>query len=113
MGVGDPPGMAITHAIASGMGGMRTAGDLVARMQMSRGMRIDEAKAYVAEKLGISTLELVDPIVMSEIREELNIGLVTPLPKRAVGIEAKFRIAELLGIEINCVKCFREKAGIV
>ena len=105
--------MAITHAIASGMGGMRTAGDLVARMQMSRGMRTDEAKAYVAEKLGISTLELVDPIVMSEIREELNIGLVTPLPKRAVGIEAKFRIAELLGIEINCVKCFSEKAGTV
>ena len=112
MGVGDPPGMAITHAIASGMGGMRTAGDLVARVQMSRGMRIQEAKTYVAEKLGISTLELVDPIVMSEIREELNIGLVTPLPKRAGGIEAKFRIADVLGVDINCVTCFKEKAGI-
>lgn len=76
-----------------------------------RGMRIEEAKAYVADKLGISTLELVAPVVMSEIREELNIGLVTPLPKRAGGIEAKFRIAQLLGIEINCVKCFKEKAG--
>jgi dimethylamine--corrinoid protein Co-methyltransferase len=104
--------MAITHAIASGMGGMRTAGDLVARVQMSRGMRIEEAKAYVAEKLGISTFELIDPIVMSEIREELNIGLVTPLPKRAEAIEAKFRIAEVLGIDINCVKCFKEKTGI-
>ncbi|MBC8442201.1 MAG: hypothetical protein H8D87_21250, partial [Deltaproteobacteria bacterium] len=31
--------MAITHAQASGMGGMRGAGDLVARMQMSKGMR--------------------------------------------------------------------------
>ena len=103
--------MAVTHAIASGMGGMRTAGDLVARMQMSRGMRIEEAKAYVADKLGISAFELADPVVMSEIREELNLGLVTPLPKRAGGIEAKFRIAEILGIEINCVKCFREKAG--
>jgi dimethylamine--corrinoid protein Co-methyltransferase len=110
--VGDPPGMAITHAIASGMGGMRTAGDLVARVQMSRGVRIEEAKAYVANKLGVSTLELVDPIVMSEIREELNIGLVTPLPKRAGGIEAKFRIAEVLGIDINCVKCFKEKTGV-
>jgi dimethylamine--corrinoid protein Co-methyltransferase len=112
VGVGDPPGMAVTHAIASGMGGMRTAGDLVARMQMSRGMRIDEAKAHVAEKLGVSTLELVDPIIMSEIREEMDIGLVTPLPKRSAGIEAKFRIADALGIEINCVKCFREKTGI-
>ncbi len=46
--MGDPLGMAISHAIASGMGGMRTAGDLVARMQMTRGMRIQEAKAYVA-----------------------------------------------------------------
>jgi hypothetical protein len=104
--------MAVAHATASGMGGMRTAGDLVARMQMARGMRIKDAKAYVADKLGISTLDLVDPIVMSEIREELGIGLVTPLPKRAAGIEAKFRIAEILGIEINCVKCFKEKAGI-
>ena len=105
--------MHVAHAIASGMGGMRTAGDLVARMQMSRGMRIEEAKAYVADKLGVSTLELVDPVVMSEIREELNIGMVMPLPKQANGMAAKFRIAELLGIEINCVKCFREKAGTV
>lgn len=104
--------MAVTHAIASGMGGMRTAGDLVARVQMSRGMRTEEAKAYVAEKLGVSTLELVDPIVMSEVREELNIGLVTPLPKRAGAIEAKFRIADVPGVDINCVKRFREKAGV-
>jgi dimethylamine--corrinoid protein Co-methyltransferase len=104
--------MAITHAIASGMGGMRTAGDLVARVQMSRGMRTEEAKTYVADKLGISTLELVDPIIMSEIREEFDIGLVTPLPKRAGGIEAKFRIADVLGVEINCVKRFREKSGM-
>ncbi|MBS4024304.1 MAG: [dimethylamine--corrinoid protein] Co-methyltransferase, partial [Clostridia bacterium] len=46
--------MAITHALASGMGGIRTSGDLVARMQMSRGMRINDAKEYVAGKLGVS-----------------------------------------------------------
>ena len=51
MGVGDPFGMAITHAVASGMGGMRAAGDLVARMQIARGMKIDQAKKYVADKL--------------------------------------------------------------
>ena len=85
----------------------------MARMQMARGMRIDEAKNYVAEKLGISTLELTDPVVMTEIREDMNIGLVTPLPKRAGGMEAKFRIAEVLGIEVNSVTRFKEKAGIV
>jgi len=103
--------MAITHAIASGIGGMRTAGDLVARMQMSRGMRIEEAKKYVADKLGVSLLDLVDPVVMSEVREDLNIGMVTPLPGRAKGIEAKFRIAELLDVEINCVNRFMDRSG--
>ena len=103
--------MACTHAIASGMGGMRTAGDLVARMQIARGMRIKEAKAYVAGKLGISTLDLSDPIVMTEVREDLDIGLVTPAPGKAAGIEAKFRIAELLEIEINCVNRSRTKMG--
>ena len=103
--------MAITHAIASGIGGMRTAGDLVARMQMSRGMRIEEAKKYVADKLGVSLLDLVDPVVMSEVREDLNIGMVTPLPGRAKGIEAKFRIAKLLDVEINCVNRFMDRSG--
>ena len=39
MGVGDPLGMACSHALASGTGGMRTAGDLVGGRQMTRGMR--------------------------------------------------------------------------
>ncbi len=52
--------MASTHALASGMGGMRTAGDLVARMQMTRGMRLPQAKQYVADKLGCSVLDLSD-----------------------------------------------------
>ena len=93
--------MAITHAIASGMGGMRTAGDLVARVEMTRGMKIKEAKNYVASKLGASIIDLSDPLKMGEMREDLKIGLVTPLPGRPFGIEAKFRIAELLGIKIT------------
>lgn len=92
MGVGDPLGMAITHAVASGMGGM----------QMARGMRIQEAKAYVADKLKIGVSDLTDPVIMAEIREDLRLGDVTPLPGCAKGIEAKFRIAEVLGIDINC-----------
>ena len=111
MGVGDPFGMAIAHGIASGMGGIRTAGDLVARLQMSRGMKIREAKAYVADKLGISVMDISDPVVMSEVREELNIGRVNAMPRVTKGIDAKFRIAEILGIEINCVSRFKTLIG--
>ena len=101
--------MALTHAHASGMGGMRAAGDLVARVQMARGMRIQQAKSYVADRLGTAVSELADPVIMSEVREDLQIGAVTPLPGCAKGIEAKFRIAEVLGIDINCVQRFKDK----
>lgn len=110
--MGDPLGMAITHAIASGMGGIRTAGDLVARMQMTRGMKIKEAKEYVAKRLSVSVIDLSDPLMMTELREELGLGLVTPFPDRPIGIEAKFRIADILGIDINCVNRFKQRSGI-
>ena len=112
MGAGDPIGMAISHAIASGMGGMRAAGDLVARMQMTRGMKIDEAKKYVADKLSVSVTDLTDPVIMTEVREDLDIGSISPLPGCAKGIEAKLRIAEVLGIDINCVRRFKARASI-
>lgn len=101
--------MAISHALASGMGGMRAAGDLVARMQMTRGMKINEAKAYVADKLSISISDLADPVVMTEIREDLDIGTLSPMPGCAKGIEAKIRMAELLDIDINCVQRLKNK----
>jgi dimethylamine--corrinoid protein Co-methyltransferase len=104
--------MHVAHAIASGMGGMRTAGDLVARMQMSRGMRIDEAKKYVADKVGISVGDVSDPVVMSEIREDLDLGRVNETPGVAKGIDAKFRVSDVLGIEINCVNRFKKKVGL-
>jgi hypothetical protein len=104
--------MAITHAIASGMGGMRTAGDLVARMQMTRGMKIREAKEYVAKKLSVSMRDLSDPVRMTEVREDLGLGAITPLPGGPIGMEAKFRIAEVLGIEINGVERFKKLAKI-
>jgi len=98
--------------MASGMGGMRTAGDLVARMEMAKGMRINEAKEFVAKKLNVSIRELSDPIVMGAVRDELNLGLIQQMPDRPKGMEAKFRIAELLGIEINSVNRFKAKAGL-
>ena len=112
MGVGDPFGMAISHGIASGMGGIRTAGDLVARMQMTRGMKIREAKKYVAEKLKISVEDIADPVVMAEVREDLDLGLVNAIPRVNKGMDAKFRIADILGIEINCVSRFKRKVGL-
>ena len=107
MGVGDPLGMAISHAVASGMGGMRAAGDLVARMQMTRGMKIDEAKSYVADRLNVSVSDLTDPVLMTEVRQDLKIGTLHPVPNNPQGMEAKVKIAELLDIDINCVKRLR------
>lgn len=110
--MGDPFAMAITHAHASGMGGMRAAGDLVARVQMSRGMKIKEAKAYVASKLKVSVSELTDPVIMNEVRMELGIGVITPLPGVPKGIEAKFNMAKVLDLDINSVNRFRERTSL-
>lgn len=112
MGTGDPSGMSLAHALASSMGGIRTAGDLVARMQLSRKMRLAEAKAYVAEKLGVSTFDLSDSTVMRRLREELDIGIVTAVPGAANGLAAKARIAALLDIKINCVERLKQKMGL-
>ena len=91
---------------------MRAAGDLVARLQMARGMRIDEAKEYVANKLSVSVSELTDPIIMNEVRTDLGIGVVTPLPGVPKGIEAKFNMAKVLDIDINCVNRFKRRAKL-
>ena len=111
MGTGDPSGMSLAHALASSMGGIRTTGDLVARMQMARKMRLPEAKQYVAQKLGISVTDLSDSTVMRGIREELDIGVITAVPGSARGLEAKARIADLLGVKINSVERLKRKMG--
>jgi dimethylamine--corrinoid protein Co-methyltransferase len=78
-------------------------------MQMSRKMRINDAKAYVAEKLKVAPIDLSNEHVMREVREELDIGIITSVPGCAKGIEAKVRIAELLGVEINSVNRLKRK----
>jgi hypothetical protein len=100
--------MAVSHIMAAGMGGLRTAGDLVAWMQMSKKMKLPEAKQYVAEKLGVSILDLTDEDVMYPLREELGIGVVTAKAGGPKGIVAKAKIAKLLGIEINSVNLFKK-----
>lgn len=94
--------------MAAGMGGLRTAGDLVAWMQMTQKMKINAAKAYVAEKLGIEVIELSNEDVMRPIREQLGLGLVTAVAGSPKGIRAKRKVAELLGITINSVELFKK-----
>jgi len=108
--------MDVTHALAAGMGGIRTAGDLVARMQMSRGMRLTEAKQYVAARLGCSERDLSDSYAMEQIRGEKGLGRILDHsnlhPGEPNAMMAKFHIAELLGIAINSVERFKAMAGI-
>ncbi len=115
MGTGDALGMEGAHTQASGMGGMRAAGDLVARMQMSKRMRLKEAKEYVAGKLGCGTRDLSDPVAMELIRKENGLGLVAATSSTQPGepgmMEAKFNIAEKLGVHINCVERFKERTA--
>jgi Dimethylamine methyltransferase (Dimeth_PyL) len=94
------------------MGGIRTAGDLVARMQITRGMRLPEAKQYVASKLGVGQMDLSDSVTMLEVRKERGLGTVLEGGEVAtvndpVGLEAKFQIAELLQIPVASVERFR------
>jgi dimethylamine---corrinoid protein Co-methyltransferase len=104
--------MALAHMHASGMGGIRTAGDLVARMQLSKKMRLNEAKEYVAGKLKVSVEDLVDEVVMNEVRQDLDISTVyAGMGEMSRGIESKFRIAKLLDLEINSVQRFLRKTN--
>ena len=98
------------------MGGMRAAGDLVGRMQMTRGMRLEEAKTHVADRLGCTVADLADPIAMHDVRRDLGLGRITvqelTYPTHAGAMEAKFRIADVLGVPINSVARFAEHAGL-
>jgi dimethylamine--corrinoid protein Co-methyltransferase len=116
VGEGDVYGQAISHVVASGMGGIRTAGDLVARMQLTRGMRLPEAKKYVAGKLGVTAADLSDPVTMLDLRKEhglggaLESGEITTVHE-PIGLEAKFRIASLLDVPIASVQRFKAITG--
>jgi hypothetical protein len=103
--------MALMHEMAAGLGGVRTAGDLVARM-VFRGMKLGKAKEYVAGKLGCAVEDLADEAKMKEIRESLDIGHIIMTPHSSYGMQAKVKIAELLDIKIPSVEMFKAKMGI-
>lgn len=100
--------MSISHFVASGMGGLRTAGDLVARMEFTQKMKVGKAKDYVAKKLGVTPFDLSDEYILRDLREERGIGVITGVPKTPKGIAAKMNIEDLLGIKINSCEKFRQ-----
>jgi dimethylamine--corrinoid protein Co-methyltransferase len=104
--------MSIAHIVAAGMGGIRTSGDLVAWMQLTRKMKIAAAKDHVAAKLNVDLKDLTDEDHMRRLREDLGIGIITAVSGSPKGIRAKMKIAELLGIEINSVNRFKSQVGL-
>ena len=97
------------------MGGLRTAGDLVARMQLARRMRLPEAKEYVAGKLGVAPADLSDPVMMWDVRRALGLGTIptedTASCDDALGMQAKFNIARLLDVPVCSVERFKALSG--
>ena len=91
------------------MGGIRTAGDLVAWMQITAKMKIAEAKQYVADKLGIEIIDLTDEEIMRQIRKERGIGVITSIAGDPKGMRAKVKISELLNVHINSVDLFKSE----
>ena len=82
---------------------------------MTRGMRLPQAKAHVADKLGVSPPDLSDPVIMNEVREKLGFGRITTFeishPAQPVAIEAKFNIADVLGVPVNSVRRFAARTA--
>lgn len=99
----------MAHIFASGMGGIRTAGDLVAWMQLIKKMKLAEAKKYVASRLKIETSDLTNEEMMRPLREDLGIGTTTSVAGSPKGIRAKLKVAELLDIPINSVELFKSQ----
>jgi dimethylamine--corrinoid protein Co-methyltransferase len=91
------------------MGGIRTAGDLVAWMQLIKKMKLAPAKKYVARRLKIEPSDLTNEEVMRQLREDLGIGTTTSVAGSPKGIRAKLKVAELLDIPINSVELFKSQ----
>ncbi len=107
--------MPVAHGVAAGMGGMRAAGDLVARVQMAKGMRLAKAKAYVAGKLGVAERDLSDCATMQEFRGELGLGRINegeaPHAFDPSPMEAKANISRLLDLPVNSVTRLEARRG--
>jgi len=101
--------MHLAHIFASGMGGIRTTGDLVAWMQLIKKMKLAEAKQYVAQKLKVEIPDLINEEFIRQLREDLGIGTIVSVAGSPKGMRAKLKIAELLGVRINSVELFKSQ----
>ena len=102
----------VTHYTSSGLGGMRTVGDLVGRVQLRNKCKISESKKYVMDKLGLGPEEINDEVFMRGYREEHGLGVITTIGGAPYGIEAKINIEDILDMEIACCKHLREVAKL-
>jgi dimethylamine--corrinoid protein Co-methyltransferase len=98
----------VTHYTSSGLGGIRTVGDLVGRVQLRNKCKISESKKYVMDKLGIGYDEIHDECFMRNFREEHGLGFITTTGGAPYGIEAKINIEDILDIDIACCNHLRE-----
>lgn len=88
----------------------RLGGGFAVEMSESRLMEaLTAGNEDAAEKLKLAVSDLTDPVIMTDVRKDLQLGSVTPLPGCAKGIEAKLRIAEVLDIEMNCIRRMQNK----
>ena len=82
----------------------------MARVQLTRRMRLPEAKAYVAGRLGVGAEDLSDPVTMSEVRRDLGLGTIptedTATVEDALALEAKVNIARVLDVPVRSVERF-------
>lgn len=69
----------VTHYTSSGLGGMRTCGDLVGRVQLRNKCKISESKKYVMDKLGLGYDDIADECFMRNYREEHGLGVITTI----------------------------------
>jgi len=98
----------VTHYTSSGLGGMRTVGDLVGRVQLRNKCKISESKKYVMDKLGLDYDDIHDEVLMRNFREEHGLGVITTIGGAPYGIEAKLNIEEILDIEIASCQHLRD-----
>ena len=75
-------------------------------MQLTKQMKIDQAKAYVAERLNVAVRDLTDETIMAKKRESLGLSSVIPDHVEYTGIAAKTQISRLLDIPIRSVELF-------
>jgi dimethylamine--corrinoid protein Co-methyltransferase len=82
---------------------------------MTRRMRLPAAKAYVAERLGVTPADLSDPVAMAEVRRARGLGTIptedTATVDDALAIEAKLNIARVLEVPVRSVERLRALGG--